>query len=182
MVRKVTPADLITFWRDAGPKRWFTKDPAFDELFRTKFLALHDQAVDGRLAAWVDDHDGALGLLLLLDQFPRSSFRGTPRMFATDAEALAVAKAAIEAGHDLRTPVDLRLFFYLPFEHAESLVEQDRCVLLHEAMGVPDYTKYALVHRDVIARFGRFPHRNEVLGRTSTADELAFLAAGGFAG
>ncbi|MCC6647315.1 MAG: DUF924 family protein [Polyangiaceae bacterium] len=173
---------IIDFWTEAGPTRWFAKDEAFDAEFRARFLAAHEAATAAAPVDPTRDALGSLSLLLLLDQFPRNAFRGTPRMFATDGLALAVAHAAIDAGHDARGPAELRVFFYLPLEHAESLEEQRRCVALHEAMGVPELTRYAALHHDIIVKFGRFPHRNAVLGRASTAEELEFLAAGGFAG
>ena len=173
---------LIAFWKNAGFKAWFTKDAAFDEAFRSQFIDLHVLAAEGKLSDWAMTPDGALALLLLLDQFPRNAFRGTPRMFATDPLALVVAKAAIDAGHDKKVDAELRLFFYLPLEHAENAEDQDRCVALHEEMGNPELTKYAVVHRDVIARFGRFPHRNALVGRQTTAEEQAFLDEGGFSG
>lgn len=180
--RPCSPSDVVTYWREAGPGRWFRKDPSFDAEFRARFAVEHELAAEGSLAVWRETAEGALALLVLLDQYPRNSFRGTPRMFATDGLALAVAHAAIDAGHDARGPAELRVFFYLPLEHAESLEEQRRCVALHEAMGVPELTRYAALHHDIIVKFGRFPHRNAVLGRASTAEELEFLAAGGFAG
>lgn len=177
-----TEHSVIEFWSAAGPKRWFAKDPAFDAEFRERFLPAHEAAARALPSDPSRDAATALSLLLLLDQFPRNAFRGTARMFATDALALAVAKSAVDAGHDRAGPPSLRVFFYLPFEHAESLDEQRRAVALHEAMGAPELTRYAVLHHDVIARFGRFPHRNAILGRASTPEEEAFLAGGGFAG
>lgn len=173
---------LLTFWKNAGFKAWFTKDAAFDEAFRSQFLDAHEAAARGELKSWENEPDTALALIILLDQFPRNAFRGTARMFATDAAALAAAKAAVARGFDTNVDASLRLFFYLPFEHAESLAEQDRCVALHEGMNNADYTKYAVMHRDVIQRFERFPHRNALLGRETTPEEQAFLDSGGFAG
>ena len=175
-------ASVLAFWKSAGFEKWFSKNEKFDEEFRTQFMTLHEEAAAGKLSDWTTTAEGALAVIILLDQFPRNSFRGTPRTFATDALALETAKKAIDAGFDMTVDSELRLFFYLPFEHSESLEEQERCVALHEAMGMANLTKYAVVHHEVIARFGRFPHRNAILGRTSTADELAFLEGGGFAG
>lgn len=173
---------VLTFWKNAGEKKWFSKDEAFDEDFRTKFMALHEEAAAGKLSDWAKTAEGALAVIILLDQFPRNSFRGTPRMFATDGLALDIAKRAIDAGFDTSIDGALRVFFYLPFEHAEDLAEQDRAVALCEAMGNANFHKYAILHRDIIARFGRFPHRNALFERTSTADEITFLESGGFAG
>lgn len=176
-----SPSDVIAFWRDAGPERWFRKDEAFDAEFRQRFLAAHEAAAAGRLADWEATRDGALALLLLLDQFPRNAFRNTPRVYATDALAREVARRAVERGFDRATEPPLRSFFHLPFMHSEELADQDRCVELTGDAG-EQTRRYALHHRDIIRRFGRFPHRNEVLGRESTAEERQFLAEGGFAG
>jgi uncharacterized protein (DUF924 family) len=177
----IAPADVVGFWRDAGEAAWFKKDAAFDNAFRARFLDAHEAAAAGSLDDWAATPEGALALILLLDQFPRNCFRGEARMFATDAKAVELAEAAITAGHDLGLPEDLRVFVYLPFEHAEDPALQERCVALCTPLR-EDYLRFAILHRDIIARFGRFPHRNALLGRESTADELAFLADGGFAG
>jgi uncharacterized protein (DUF924 family) len=174
-------AAVIAFWREAGPDRWFAKDEAFDQRFRAQCLALHEEAARGDLDSWLADPSGALALVLLLDQFPRNCFRGTPRMFATDAAARAVASAAIEAGHDRAIDPDLRVFLYLPFEHSEDPADQERAVALIAPLG-PELLSYAEAHRDIIRRFGRFPHRNAILGRETTPEEQRFLDEGGFAG
>ena len=176
-----TAADVVAFWREAGPTRWFTKDAAFDREFKTSGLALHEAAARGDLDTWSTTPEGALALMILLDQFPRNAFRDTPRMFATDAKALDLARAAIDAGHDKAVASDLSVFFYLPFEHAEDLDEQERAVALITPLG-GESLAYAEIHRDVIRRFGRFPHRNAILGRKTTPDEQRFLDEGGFAG
>lgn len=176
-----TAGEIVRFWRDAGPKAWFAKSEAFDGRCRG-FEAEHHAAARRELSQWETDAEGALALLLLLDQIPRNIFRNSAHAFATDALALGVAQRAIENRFDAATDSELRLFFYLPFEHAEDLAAQERGVVLTEAMGNADYTKFAKLHRDIIARFGRFPHRNPVLARKSTPEELAYLAEGGFAG
>jgi len=176
-----TSSEIVRFWRDSGPDRWFAKDDAFDARFRAHCLPLYEAAARGELKAWQTDPEGALALVLLLDQFPRNCFRGEARMFATDAAARAVATAAIDAGHDRAVAPDLRVFFYLPFEHSEDLADQDRSVALAAPLSA-EYLSYAELHRDIIRRFGRFPHRNAVLGRTTTAEEQRFLDEGGFAG
>ena len=176
-----TATDVVQFWRDAGPQRWFRKDESFDIDFRTRFMAAHEAAARGALDAWAANAEGALALLILLDQFPRNSFRGTARMFATDAQARGVARAALAAGFDQQTDESLRNFFYLPFMHSEDLADQDRALALCTALG-PDARHHAQVHRDIIVKFGRFPHRNAVLGRATTPDEQRFLDEGGFAG
>ena len=174
-------AAVVGFWLGAGPDRWFAKDPAFDARFRDRFLAAHEAAVRGELAGWAGVADAALARVILLDQFPRNAFRGTPRMYASDAQARDAADAAIAAGHDRRVPEALRLFFYLPFGHSEASADQARSVALAEALGEPT-ADHARHHRDLVARFGRFPHRNAILGRPETPEERAFLDAGGYAG
>lgn len=183
-VGPATPAhaySVVEFWREAGPTLWFAKDKDFDRRFRERLLSTYEAAARGDLNSWLRTPYGALALVLMLDQFPRNAFRGTPRMYATDAKARAAASAAIEAGHDQAVSKDLRLFIYLPFGHSEELRDQERSVTLAEALGEPDLT-HARRHRDIVLRFGRFPHRNPVLGRTMTADEQRYLDDGGYAG
>lgn len=173
------PHDVVAFWQEAGPARWFAKDAAFDRDFIARFADAHMAAARRELDHWLDTPEGALALLILLDQFPRNAFRGTAHMFATDALALSFAREAVARGHDQAVDAALRVFCYLPFEHSEVLADQDRAVALCDANG---RDRYAHMHRDIIRRFGRFPHRNAVLGRETTMDEQAFLDAGGFAG
>ncbi len=175
-------AEVVKFWRDAGPKRWFKKDASFDEDIRRRFLATHEAAAAGELTDWEKNAEGALALLILLDQFPRNMFRGDPRSFTTDPMALAITARAIVRGFDSQVPPGMRGFFYLPFQHSENLTDQEHGVALYRASGDADGLKWAEVHADIIRRFGRFPHRNAVLGRTSTMEEKAFLESGGFAG
>jgi uncharacterized protein (DUF924 family) len=172
---------VLAFWREAGPSRWFRKDAAFDAEFRTRFLQAHEAATRGELDSWAADAQGALALLILLDQFPRNAFRGTARMYASDAKARAIARSAIAIRFDLSVEPDLRNFFYLPLMHSEDLADQQQAVALARAIG-GEALRFALMHRDIIERFGRFPHRNEMLGRASTPEEQKFLADGGFAG
>ena len=174
------PEAVLSFWRAAGPKRWFAVDSAFDAEIRERFLATHEAAAAGRLTAWEDTADGVLALLIALDQFPRNMFRGTVRAFSTDALARAATRRAIERGFDRAFPMPERNFFYLPFEHSEKLADQEHGVALTEATGDTEAVKWAKVHLDVIRRFGRFPHRNASLGRVSTPEEIAFLEDGGF--
>jgi uncharacterized protein (DUF924 family) len=173
--------DVAAFWRDAGPRRWFAKDDAFDAEFKSRFEAAHHAAATGALDGWATDAEGALALLVLLDQFPRNAWRGSAHMFATDGKARAVANAAIAAGLDRQVEGALRPFFYLPFMHSESLADQERSVELNASLDA-NTQRYAVLHRDIIARFGRFPHRNPMLGRETTPEEQAFLDQGGFAG
>jgi uncharacterized protein (DUF924 family) len=174
-----TPQDVVAFWREAGRERWFSKDERFDGLCRDRFMATYEAAARGDLNDWELVPDGALAVVLLLDQFPRNMFRGTRRAYQTDRAALDAADRAIERGFDAKVDPGLRGFFYLPFEHAESLLEQERAVALHEAAGDEDGIKWARHHRDLVARFGRFPHRNAILGRESTPEEVAYLAEEG---
>ena len=155
---------------------WFKKDPVFDEAIRTGFLGDVEAAFVGELDnLGTDNAQDCLALLILLDQFPRNLFRGSGRSFDGDERALALAKAAIDRGFDVETPLFQRFFFYLPLEHSEALPDQDRCIELVSAMGDGELLKYANAHRNIITRFGRFPHRNDVLGRISTPEELTFL-------
>ena len=176
-----SPAAVLAFWREAGPDKWFTKDAAFDADIRAKFLATYEAAADGALA-WDDDPEGALALVIVLDQFPRNMFRDSARAFAADPLARKVTTRAIARGFDQKVALAERSFFYLPFEHSEELADQARCVALNGASGDADALKWAEIHADIIRRFGRFPHRNRVLGRTTTPEEQAFLDGGGFAG
>jgi uncharacterized protein (DUF924 family) len=173
--------DVVAFWRDAGEQRWFRKDPAFDAEFARRFLGAHEAAAAGELDGWLASAQSALALVLLLDQFPRNVFRGTPRAWATDPQARAATAAAIAAGFDLQTEPKLRLFFYLPYSHSESLADQDRAVELNARLP-GDSHAHALGHREIVRRFGRFPHRNAILGRASTPEEITYLTSGGFAG
>jgi uncharacterized protein (DUF924 family) len=176
-----TAEEIVGFWHEAGPDRWFTKDPAFDKAFHDRFLDSHVAAAKRELDDWLETPNGALALILLLDQFPRNCFRGTGHMYATDPLARRFAKLALAAGHDVVMDEAMRGFLYLPFGHSEDLADQDRSVELCSMMS-GDYEKYASRHRDIIVRFGRFPHRNPMLGRETTPEEQEFLDGGGFAG
>jgi uncharacterized protein (DUF924 family) len=178
----VTPQDVVSFWQAAGADKWFTKDTAFDAAVRERFLAVYEAAAAGALGDWEATPQGALALLIALDQFPRNMFRGSARIYAADAIARAVAERALAHGFDRAVAQDLRTFFYLPFMHSEMLADQERSVALYRALGDAESLRYAEDHADIVRRFGRFPHRNDILGRESTAEEQAFLAAGGFAG
>jgi uncharacterized protein (DUF924 family) len=177
----VQPEDVLAFWREAGPSRWFRKDEAFDHEFRARFMGAHEAALRGELDEWAQDAAGALALLILLDQFPRNAFRGTSRMFESDAKARGVARLAVQAGYDSQAEPELRNFFYLPFMHSEDLTDQDLGVQLARGLG-DDALRWAVIHRDIIEKFGRFPHRNAVLDRSTTPEEQRFLDDGGFAG
>ncbi len=173
--------ELVQFWRDAGYEKWFKKDPAFDAEFGRRFMELHFSAAKRELDGWMEEPESALALILLLDQLPRNCFRGSGHMYATDALARHFTLAAIAKGFDRKVEKDLRLFFYLPLSHAEDLSLQERAVELNRALG-EETLKHAVEHRDIVKKFGRFPHRNFMLGRDTTPDERKFLDAGGFAG
>jgi len=179
--------EILDFWFDSpqspeyGKERsfWFTKKPEFDKQLSDYFLSTYEQAAAGELDSWEDSPRSCLALLLLLDQFPRNMFRGTPKSFATDAKAIAIANNAIAKGFDQYLLPVQRWFMYLPFEHSENIADQQRCVDLFATLkDDPDSAAtidYALRHKSVIERFGRFPHRNKILGRETTPQEAEFL-------
>ncbi len=179
-----SPEAIVGFWRDSGRKSWFTKDEAFDAAIRDRFETTHLAAARGELTPWGETAEGALALVLLTDQFPRQLWRGSAHAFATDPLARATARDAITRGHHRVTALNLRGFFYLPFQHSEDPADHEFGLNLAEALERDGgaSARWARHHRDVIERFGRFPHRNAVLGRRNTPDERAFLEEGGFGG
>lgn len=156
---------------------WFNSTPEFDQVLRKRFLSTYQAAAAGRLADWEPTPPGALALTIVLDQFPLNMFRGQPESFATEAAARAVADQAITRAFDRTLEPVERLFLYLPFMHSETLADQDRSVALFETLGLEDSLRFARHHRDLIVRFGRFPHRNAILGRDATPEEIAYLAS-----
>jgi uncharacterized protein (DUF924 family) len=177
---------LDVWFSDHARERWFEVDPVFDAELRCRFGAALEAACHGELAAWEHTPEGCLALVILLDQVTRNVYRGSARAFENDRRALAIAEAALASGHDRAVPADRRLFFYLPFQHAEDLAHQRRSVELFEQLAseLPaddDNLEYAHRHLAIVERFGRFPHRNAALGRTSTPAELAFLREQGSA-
>lgn len=182
MIKLLTPAEIVAFWVAAGPEKWFAKDAAFDTAFTERCRDTHFAAARRDLDAWTETPEGTLALIILLDQLPRNAFRDTAHMFATDSLALMFAKAAIARGDDRQVAADLRPFVLMPLMHSESLADQDELLTLLDEVDQPNTFKFAVIHRDIIARFGRFPHRNACLGRTTTADEAAFLSGDGFKG
>jgi uncharacterized protein (DUF924 family) len=174
--------DVLAFWLAAGSDHWFEHHPAFDAAIRERYAATYEEAAAGRLGAWENSPAGALALVIVLDQFPRNMFRASARAYVADPLARAVAERAIAKGFDQKVAMPQRTFFYLPFEHAEDLADQERAIALIRATGDADQLKWGELHADIIRRFGRFPHRNAVLGRTTTPEEQAFLDSGGFAG
>jgi uncharacterized protein (DUF924 family) len=177
-----SPSAVLAFWRAAGRDKWFEKDTAFDEDIRARFLETYDAAAAEQLSGWEQTAESTLALIVVLDQFPRNMFRGDARTYAADPQARAVAERALERGFDQTVPLSDRQFFYLPFEHSEAMADQERCCALFAATGDADLFKWAQLHADIIRRFGRFPHRNALFGRATTAEEQTFLDGGGFKG
>lgn len=173
--------EIVFFWREAGYEKWFRKDAAFDAEFRTRFMDDHHAAARRERDHWTESAEGTLALLLLLDQLPRNCFRGTGHMFATDPLARKFALEALDKSFDQKVEKELRLFFYLPLSHAEDLALQERAVELNRTLG-EETLKHAIIHRDIVKKFGRFPHRNPALGRETTPEERKFLDEGGFKG
>ncbi len=172
---------VLDFWHQLGPKGWFDVNVQVDDEIRTRFGGLWGEVRDGGHTAWRDTPPGCLAYLIVADQFPRNMFRGDPRAFSTDEVARAAARFAVLAGHDLLADVALRSFFYLPFEHSESLGDQDWSVDLFEGRTTDSsHILHAQAHREVIRRYGRFPTRNAALSRANTPAEEVFLAAGGY--
>jgi uncharacterized protein (DUF924 family) len=176
--------DVLDFWLDeVGEKGWFGGGDELDQRIRDRFLPAWEAAMEGRLGLWLTTPREALAYVILLDQFPRNMFRGDSRCFASDPLARAAAKTAVNREWDLQVPERERVFFYLPLEHSENLVDQDRSVRLTRArmptLGA-DYLVHARAHREQIRRFGRFPTRNEILRRPSTPAEAEFLSSGGY--
>jgi len=178
---EVSSSEVVSFWRDAGYQKWFARNDAFDAEFRERFLDTHFIAARRELEHWMENAEGALALVVLLDQLPRNVFRKSAHAYATDSLARYYAAGAIDSGFDLEGDPALWVFFYLPFEHSEDIADQQRSLELTRALDA-NYMKYAQLHYDAIARFGRFPHRNRELGRETTVEEQAYLDAGGFAG
>jgi uncharacterized protein (DUF924 family) len=178
----ITVASVLLFWRQAGPERWFKRDESFDLIIRSRFMAIHEAAARGEFAAFEESPEGSLALVILLDQFPRNMFRDSAHAFATDPLARAVASRALARQSDRAIDQTLRPVLYLPFMHSELSADQDRSMMLYEAFGDMELLRYAVIHRDIILRFGRFPHRNQAMGRDTTPAEQEFLDGGGFAG
>lgn len=175
-----TPDEVLAFWlEELGRQQWFAPTEGLDDMIRDRFSATHLALARGEVEGWRSSPSDRLAAILVLDQFPRNLYRGTPLAFATDWMALREARLAIEAGADLGVTPDKRVFFYLPFEHSEDLADQDRSVQLFQILGDAEYLDYAERHRAVIREFGRFPHRNRFLGRESTGAELDYLSKPG---
>lgn len=178
----VSPAEVIRFWIEAGPEKWFCKDDSFDTAIRDRFGPAVAAARDGALDAWATEREGRLALIILLDQFSRNIHRGSQLAFAGDAKALRLARQALAAGDFEAWPKEKAQWLMLPFEHCEDIDAQNRAVALCEKLEDAELVKFAEIHREIIRQYGRFPHRNAVLGRVTTIEEQQFLDKGGFAG
>ncbi len=169
---------ITEFWfSDAVKKRWFNSSKEFDDELRDRFGTMVEAAINGELDDWLKSSEGVLALVILLDQLPLNIYRGEAESFAGEAKSREVATVAIEQGWDKQLDQQQRAFLYLPFMHSESLADQDRAVELFEEAGLDGNLRWAKHHREIVRRFGRFPHRNAILGRESTAEELAWLAS-----
>lgn len=183
--------EVLDFWfgREGDPEygqfrdEWFRKDPEFDARVTKQFSDLYEEAAAGSLDGWRDDAESCLALVIVLDQFPRNMFRGVGRTHAEDDRALGSSKYAVEHALDRELPAFQRMFLYMPFMHSENVEDQRRSVELFERLageeGAPDVVSYAVAHKDIVERFGRFPHRNEILGRETTSEEAVFLTTEG---
>lgn len=172
--------EITEFWIEAGMEKWFSKDDAFDAEIRNRFLSDVEAARNGQLDGWAATAAGALALVILLDQFPRNLYRGSPQSFASDERGVAVADHALSQNYHCAFPRMIRGFFFLPYMHQENMAHQELCIDLCRTLALKEHYNSALAHMDVIRRFGRFPHRNPVLGRESTPQELQYLENGGF--
>jgi len=174
-VTSVRPADVVHYWFEVlSPESWYSAPPAVDVDITLRFKETYEELAKAVPDDWLQSAQAVLAAVLVLDQFPRNLYRGSPQAFATDADALALAKDAIGAGFDMELPPEQRAFLYMPFQHTEDLADQQRSLELYESLGVPNNLDFAVRHYEIIARFGRFPHRNSVLGRESTPEEVAF--------
>jgi len=179
----ITPAGILAFWREAGPEKWFKKDPAFDQAIAARYGSAVEQAMTGALDHWSETPTGSLALVLVLDQFTRNIWREDARAFSGDGKALSVAERAIETGQDFLISLEDRQWLYMPFMHSESLDVQRRgLVYFKDRLEDPNTFDFAVLHWEIIEKFGRFPHRNELLGRETTSEEQVFLDEGGFKG
>ncbi len=176
MTEAMSPSAVLDFWfEEIEPAQWWKADPAFDQVVRERFASVHGAAARAELSAWRVQPAGRLAEVIVLDQFSRNMYRGTPLAFAFDAVALVLAQEAVAGGHDVALPPGQRVFLYLPYMHSESAVIHEGAVSLFEALGLPSNLDFELRHKAIIDRFGRYPHRNAILGRPSTGEELEFL-------
>ncbi|MEP1207813.1 MAG: DUF924 family protein [Rhizobiaceae bacterium] len=174
--------EVVKFWIEAGPEKWWIKNADFDAEIENRFGAIHRQACKGELDHWAETAQGAMALILILDQFSRHLHRNSPKAYDQDSRGAVLARALSDSGQDQEIPHEIRYFIYMPLMHSEALEDQEHCIEMMRRYGEERPLNSAIQHRDIIAQFGRFPHRNKVLGRETTAEEQAFLDAGGFAG
>lgn len=172
--------EILDFWFvESGPEKWFVKDEGFDEGIRRRFGSVYRRAYDGEVGEWIESAKGCLALIIVLDQFPRNIFRGDPRAFATDPHARILLQHILDMDYDKELDARQRQFLYMPLQHSEDRQDQELSIELNAALGNGEVLKFAQAHKDIIDRFGRFPHRNAILGRESTSEELVFLAQPG---
>lgn len=179
---QVTPDDIIKFWKDAGTEKWFKRDEDFDQQIRSKFGEALSLAEQGKIDAWSDTAEGCLALILVLDQFSRNLYRDSPKAFANDEKATALARHGLASDYASRVDQEIAYFMFMPLMHSESIVDQHQSVALQHQYGGPGNLRAAREHLEIIRRFGRFPHRNRVLQRNTTPEERNYLDAGGFSG
>lgn len=173
-----TPASIVTFWFDETVKPlWYNSTSEFDQQLRDRFMSLYNDAKAGKLIEWESTAEGALALVIILDQFPLNMFRGEKASFATEAMSREVAKRAIDRKLDHQLTNEQKMFMFLPFMHSESLKDQDYSILLFKDAGLEDKQQFAEHHRNIVKQFGRFPHRNDILQRESTTEEINWLAS-----
>ena len=178
----VKPRDVLDFWFAAGWEKWWKRSDAFDAEIRQRFGKTYDEAIAGTLDSWMGEPQGALALIIVLDQFSRNLFRESHRAWAQDAKALEFAREAVRRRFDVEIPVTVRNWIYMPYMHSEDLAVQEEGLPYFARLDNPEVMKSAEEHADIVRRFGRFPHRNHVLGRVSTPAEQDFLNSGGFSG
>ena len=178
MPQELTPNEILEFWYTPPmSEHWFSSTLEIDALIRTKFAATWEQAAQGKLADWQNNAEGCLALCIILDQFPLNMFRGEAKSFSTEQQAVAICKHAVSQGFDQQLPMERLMFLYMALMHSEHLADQDESIRLFAAAGLERNAKFAEHHRGIVARFGRFPHRNTALGRESSAEELDYLAS-----
>ena len=175
-----SPSTIIKFWfEEIKPANWFTKSEAFDQQIRARFMETYEFVKSEKSKAWRETAEGRLAEIIVLDQFPRNMFRDSPQSFATDALALRLSKEAVEKGEDKKLSTTQRSFLYMPYMHSEDISAHDEAIKLFALPGLEGNLKFERKHRDIIVKFGRYPHRNQILGRTSTPEEIAFLKTEG---
>ncbi len=174
------PEDVLEFWANAGSKKWWVRDNDFDTEIKHQFETTHEHAKNGNLTNWLETPDTTLALVIVLDQFSRNLFRDDAKAFAQDAQCVAIVQNAISNGYDRQMREDIGMFIYLPLMHSESISDQEQCVKEMGRLELEDQKKFAKIHLDIIEKFGRFPHRNKLLGRATTMEEQIFLNEGGF--